>query len=109
MTSPEILEAIREKIRNHPTDALSEAQGTYLLVLYGEDPFYIAVQIQTGPKAEVSEVPDPMTADATAAMSRQVFEDLLNKRTTPAEAFMAGHISVDGDLGKALRLYALMA
>lgn len=42
--------------------------------------------------------------DVTLTATAEVFQDMLNGALNPASAFMTGKLSVDGDMGAAMRL-----
>jgi len=109
MTPIEILEKIRLRFRQHDVSEMEDAQGRYLITLTDEDRIFVLVTIKAGCEPIVEQVSHRAAADASAEISLPVFLSLLENRTTAGEAFMAGEIAVDGDLGKALRLYALIA
>ncbi len=47
-------------------------------------------------------------ANCTISMSAQDFDDLIHGRLQPAAAFMQGKMTVDGDMGLAMRLGQLV-
>lgn len=48
-------------------------------------------------------------ADVTLSASAEVFEQILSGDLNPTAAFMSGRLSVDGDMGAAMRLGSLLA
>lgn len=47
-------------------------------------------------------------ADVTMTASRDVFEAIMNGEQNPTAAFMGGQLTVDGDMGKAMQLGAVL-
>ena len=52
---------------------------------------------------------DDSEADCTLSADADVFEGILSGDTNPTSAFMTGKLKVDGDMGMALKLGALLA
>ena len=48
-------------------------------------------------------------ADVTLSADADTFESILAGDTTPTAAFMSGKLSVDGDMGMAMKLGSLLA
>ena len=48
-------------------------------------------------------------AEVTLTASRETFEGILNGDENPTAAFMTGKLSVDGDMGMAMKLAAVLA
>lgn len=48
-------------------------------------------------------------ADVTLTASRDTFEGILNGDENPTAAFMTGKLTIDGDMGKAMQLAAVLA
>ena len=109
MTPREIVEHIRARALEHPLGDWTEASGTYLITVGGDAPLWVKIRIQPELGITVEEVPGSEPADATATLPRATLVDILQNQITPAAAFMAGDLVVDGDLTKALLLYALIA
>ncbi len=51
---------------------------------------------------------DDGDADCTITAEADVFQDLLSGDLNPTSAFMSGKISIDGDMGMAMKLGALL-
>jgi len=51
---------------------------------------------------------DDSEADCTITAQADVFQDLLAGNLNPTSAFMSGKISIDGDMGMAMKLGALL-
>ncbi len=49
------------------------------------------------------------TADVTLSATAEVFEQILAGDLNPTAAFMSGKLSVDGDMGAAMRLGSLLS
>lgn len=47
-------------------------------------------------------------ADVTLTASRETFESILNGSENPTAAFMTGKLALDGDMGKAMQLAAVL-
>ena len=47
-------------------------------------------------------------ADVTLTASRETFEGILNGSENPTAAFMTGKLALDGDMGKAMQLAAVL-
>lgn len=48
-------------------------------------------------------------ADVTLTASRDTFEGILNGTENATAAFMSGKLTIDGDMGKAMQLAAVLA
>ncbi len=48
-------------------------------------------------------------ADVTLSADAETFEGILSGDTNPTSAFMTGKLSVDGDMGQAMKLAAVLA
>ena len=48
-------------------------------------------------------------ADVTLSATAEVFEDILAGTQNPTSAFMSGKLSVEGDMGLALRLAGVLS
>ncbi len=73
--------------------------GTAKFVIEGEGAVYID---ETGARAADGE------ADVTLTASRETFEGLLSGDVNPTMAFMTGKLKVDGSMGTAMKLGALL-
>jgi putative sterol carrier protein len=74
--------------------------GSVKFLIEGEG----AVRIdEAGASADAGE------ADCTITASSDTFQDLLAGELDPTGAFMSGRLSVDGDMGLAMRLASLLA
>jgi len=51
---------------------------------------------------------DDSDADCTIAAQAEVFQDLLAGELNPTSAFMSGKISIDGDMGMAMKLGSIL-
>ena len=51
---------------------------------------------------------DDSEADCTITAQADVFQDLLDGNLNPTSAFMSGKISIDGDMGMAMKLGSLL-
>ncbi len=51
---------------------------------------------------------DDSDADCTITAEADVFQELLSGELNPTSAFMSGKISIDGDMGMAMKLGALL-
>ena len=51
---------------------------------------------------------DDAEADCTITAEADVFQDLLAGELNPTSAFMSGKISIDGDMGMAMKLGSLL-
>ncbi|HIP23734.1 MAG TPA: SCP2 sterol-binding domain-containing protein [Rhodobacteraceae bacterium] len=51
---------------------------------------------------------DDSEADCTITADPEVFQDLLAGNLNPTSAFMSGKISIDGDMGMAMKLGSLL-
>ncbi len=51
---------------------------------------------------------DDSEADCTITAEADVFPDLLSGELNPTSAFMSGKISIDGDMGMAMKLGSLL-
>ncbi|MCF6272798.1 MAG: SCP2 sterol-binding domain-containing protein [Rhodobacteraceae bacterium] len=51
---------------------------------------------------------DDGDADCTITADADVFQELLSGELNPTSAFMSGKISIDGDMGMAMKLGALL-
>ena len=51
---------------------------------------------------------DDSDADCTLSADQSVFEDLMAGNLNPTAAFMGGKLSVDGDMGMAMKLGSLL-
>lgn len=51
---------------------------------------------------------DDGDADCTITAEADVFQDLLSGNLNPTSAFMSGKISIDGDMGMAMKLGSLL-
>ncbi len=51
---------------------------------------------------------DDSEADCTLSADQSVFEDLMAGNLNPTAAFMGGKLSVDGDMGMAMKLGSLL-
>ena len=51
---------------------------------------------------------DDGDADCTISAEADVFQDLLSGNLNPTSAFMSGKISIDGDMGMAMKLGSLL-
>jgi predicted lipid carrier protein YhbT len=112
MTMEEMVERIRFRLNQNDAEALAKAAGRYLLTVTGaSQPYFIAVSIQPGGLMDVQglRTATKPAADASAELTVESLVELLERRTSAADAFMSGQLNVDGDLGKALQFYALMA
>ncbi|MDG0984739.1 MAG: SCP2 sterol-binding domain-containing protein [Planktomarina sp.] len=49
------------------------------------------------------------SADVTLSATAEVFEDILAGRQNPTSAFMSGKLSVEGDMGLAMRLAGVLS
>jgi len=74
--------------------------GTAKFVIEGEGSVYID---ETGARAGDDE------AEVTLTASRETFEGLLNGEVNPTTAFMTGKLRVDGSMGTAMKLGALLS
>ena len=73
--------------------------GSAKMVIEGEG----AVMIdQSGARA--GDEPSEVTLTAT----KETFEEILNGETNPTAAFMTGKLSVDGDMGQAMKLAGVL-
>ncbi|NAZ35493.1 SCP2 sterol-binding domain-containing protein [Rubellimicrobium sp. CFH 75288] len=73
--------------------------GTALFVFSGEGSVVV-----DGAGARAGEAP----ADVTLTASPETFGDILSGETSATAAFMTGKLSVDGDMGAAMRLASLL-
>lgn len=48
-------------------------------------------------------------ADVTLTASRDTFEGILSREDNATAAFMSGKLTIDGDMGKAMQLAAVLA
>lgn len=48
-------------------------------------------------------------ADCTLSADADVFQDILDGNTNPTAAFMTGKLKIDGDMGMAMKLAAMLA
>jgi putative sterol carrier protein len=48
-------------------------------------------------------------ADVTLSADPETFKSILDGETNPTSAFMTGKLSVDGDMGLAMKLAAVLA
>ncbi|KAE9627855.1 SCP2 sterol-binding domain-containing protein [Parasedimentitalea maritima] len=48
-------------------------------------------------------------ADVTLSADAETFEDILSGELNPTSAFMSGKLSIDGDMGTAMKLAAVLA
>ena len=77
-----------------------EIDGSVKLVIEGEG----AVRIdESGASADDGE------ADCTMTASAETFQDILGGDLDPTAAFMSGRLTVDGDMGLAMKLGSLLA
>ena len=74
--------------------------GTAKFVIEGEGAVYID---ETGARAADDE------AEVTLTASRETFEGLLSGEVNPTMAFMSGKLTVDGSMGTAMKLGALLS
>ncbi|WP_347266850.1 SCP2 sterol-binding domain-containing protein [Paracoccus sp. (in: a-proteobacteria)] len=74
--------------------------GTAKFVIEGEGAVYIDA---SGARAADDE------ADVTLTASRETFEGLLSGDVNPTAAFMTGKLKVDGAMGTAMKLGALLS
>lgn len=75
-------------------------EGSAKFVIEGEGSVYID---ESGARAGDDE------ADVTLTASRETFEGLLSGDVNPTTAFMTGKLKVDGAMGTAMRLGALLS
>lgn len=75
-------------------------EGTAKFVIEGEGSVYIDAD---GARA------DDADADVTLTASRETFEGMLSGDVNPTAAFMTGKLKVDGAMGTAMRLGALLS
>lgn len=73
--------------------------GTAKFVIEGEGAVYID---ESGARAADEE------ADVTLTASRETFEGLLSGDVNPTTAFMTGKLKVDGSMGTAMKLGAIL-
>ena len=74
--------------------------GTAKMVIEGEG----AVMIDgSGARAGDEE------AEVTLTASRETFQEILSGETNPTAAFMTGKLSVDGDMGQAMKLAGVLS
>ncbi len=74
--------------------------GTAKFVIEGEGTVYID---ENGARAADDE------AEVTLTASRETFEGLLSGEVNPTMAFMSGKLTVDGAMGTAMKLGALLS
>ena len=74
--------------------------GTAKFVIEGEGAVYID---SNGAR------PSDDAADVTLTANRETFEGILAGEVNPTTAFMTGRLQVDGDMGTAIRLGALLS
>ena len=74
--------------------------GTAKFVIEGEGAVYIDA---SGARAADDE------ADVTLTASRETFEGLISGEVNPTMAFMTGKLTVDGSMGTAMKLGALLS
>ncbi len=74
--------------------------GTAKFVIEGEGAVYIDA---SGARAADDE------ADVTLTASRETFEGLISGEVNPTMAFMSGKLKVDGSMGTAMKLGALLS
>ena len=86
--------ALNERLSGEGFDAVAK------FVLQGEGNIMI-----DGKGAHEGDAP----ADVTLTASADVFEQILAGDLNPTAAFMSGKLSVDGDMGAAMRLGGLLA
>jgi putative sterol carrier protein len=77
-----------------------EIDGSVKLVIEGEG----AVRIDEGRASA-----DDGEADCTMTASAETFQDILGGDLDPTAAFMSGRLTVDGDMGLAMKLGSLLA
>jgi putative sterol carrier protein len=77
-----------------------EIEGSVKLVIEGEG----AVRIDAGGASA-----DDGEADCTMTASAETFQDILDGALDPTAAFMSGRLTVDGDMGLAMKLGSLLA
>ena len=75
-------------------------EGTAKFVIEGEGAVYIDA---SGARAADDE------ADVTLTASRETFEGLISGEVNPTMAFMSGKLKVDGSMGTAMKLGALLS
>ncbi|MXU63826.1 SCP2 sterol-binding domain-containing protein [Oceanomicrobium pacificus] len=86
--------ALQEKLGDADFD------GSVKFVIEGEG----AVRIdESGVSADDSD------ADCTLTADRETFEGILSGDVNPTAAFMGGQLKVDGDMGQAMKLGALLS
>lgn len=105
MMMKEIWEELSVKFNENP-EPLEGSNVTYAFDLSGDDGGEYGLKISAGQAEMLYEGPEPF--DCKLKMSAKNFKKLLGGNLNSTTAFMTGRLKVDGKIGYALKLEAII-
>lgn len=101
----EIINSVEEAFNQNP-GPIAEANVNYQFDITGEEEGVFQLHLQDGTAKVVHDTSS--SANCTLKMSMDSFKKFLTGSLSGTMAFMTGKLKVDGDLGKALKLEAIL-
>lgn len=105
-STAQIFEAINTGLSVDPSKVPNDLQAVYQFNITGDDPgTYKLIIAENSGKV----VPDaPEQANCTLEMDAEVFKGMMAGTVNSTAAFMNGQLKIDGDLGLALQIQAIL-